>query len=331
MDESLKSNRVAEPPQPSEAEVELALFEIEQATKNASRQGGGLGFDFGTRASWLSRKAPVITYLSLVVVAAAALAWGVQRAVKGLFPPTPNLSDGNAGDAPTFDAARQAEIEGLLARVAAGEPAATDEILEQAESWTGQVRRTPQTDQLVTAALNLRNASVREAAIQVALTLHGIPLNEAGMKMLEQSVGNPKHRGWALWMLGAIGNRGVDPVHAAKIIESYLDDPDAGIRVAAVNGLALLATNETVRMLLDRFRNDPSTIVQERAACALAESGMYTHEQRMVAAASMVGWLNDALLSPQQRMWTVQTLHDISGQDFGADAAAWQRWYDSAR
>jgi HEAT repeat protein len=132
-------------------------------------------------------------------------------------------------------------------------------------------------------------------------------------------------------MVGALGNRGVDPVHTAKIMESYLDDSVVGVRAAAVNGLALLATNETIHMLLDRFRNDPSTIVQERAACALAESGMYTHEQRMVAAASMVGWLNDTLLSPQQRIWAAQALHDISGQNFGADSAAWQRWYDSAR
>jgi hypothetical protein len=102
------------------------------------------------------------------------------------------------------------------------------------------------------------------------------------------------------------------------------------VRVAAVNGLALLATNETIHMLLEHFRNDPSPIVQERAACSLAESGMYTHEQRMVAAATMVGWINDTLVTQEQRMWTVQALHDISGQNFGADAAAWQRSYDSA-
>jgi hypothetical protein len=58
---------------------------------------------------------------------------------------------------------------------------------------------------------------------------------------------------------------------------------------------------------------------------------MYTHQQRMVAAASMVGWLDDSLLTQQQRTWTIQALHDISGQSFGSDSAAWRRWYDSAR
>jgi hypothetical protein len=51
----------------------------------------------------------------------------------------------------------------------------------------------------------------------------------------------------------------------------------------------------------------------------------------MVAAASMVGWLDDSLLSPQQRVWTSQALHDISGQNLGTDSAAWQRWYNSHR
>jgi hypothetical protein len=43
----------------------------------------------------------------------------------------------------------------------------------------------------------------------------------------------------------------------------------------------------------------------------------------------LVGWLNDSLLSAQQRTWTVQALHDISGQNYGADSAAWQRWYEN--
>jgi HEAT repeat protein len=331
MDESLKSNRVAEPPQPSEADVAQALVEIEKATKNASTQSDGLELSFGTGASWLSRNAPIITYVSLVVAVTVTLAWGVQLAVRALLAPAATRSKGSSGDARAIDPLRQAEIEGLLARVAAGDPAAADQILEQTENWTGQIHRSPRTDQLIATNLNLRDMHAREAAIQAALTLDSIPSNDAGLKMLEEAVGDPNRRAWALWMVGALGNRGVDPVHTAKIMESYLDDSVVGVRAAAVNGLALLATNETIHMLLDRFRNDPSTIVQERAACALAESGMYTHEQRMVAAATMVGWLNDTLLSPQQRIWAAQALHDISGQNFGADSAAWQRWYDSAR
>ena len=132
-------------------------------------------------------------------------------------------------------------------------------------------------------------------------------------------------------MLGAMGNRGVDPVHTAKMIGAYIDNPDASTRAAAVNGLAMLGTDETIPMLLDRFRNDPSPVVQERAACGLAESGMYTDEQRVFAAATLVSWLDDSLLSPQQHTWTIQALGDISHQNFGNDSAAWRSWYESAR
>ena len=120
-------------------------------------------------------------------------------------------------------------------------------------------------------------------------------------------------------------------MHTAKIIEAYLSDPAVDVRASAVNGLALVGTDETIPMMLDRFRNDPSPVVQERAACALAESGMYTHEQRMTAAASLVSWLDDALLNSQQRAWTFQALRDISGQNLGTDSAAWRNWYEGSR
>ena len=192
--------------------------------------------------------------------------------------------------------------------------------LPRSESWTGKTQRTPKTDQSINVGMNLKDMHSRTVAIQ------------AQLHMLEQAVANPKQRRWALWMLGVlVGNRGVDPVHTAKIIEASLDDPDVSVRTSAVQGLAFLATDETIPMLLDRFRNDPSPLVEEPAACAMAESGMYTHQQRMAAAASMVGWLDDSLLTQQQRTWTVQALRDISGQSFGTDSVAWRHWYDSTR
>jgi HEAT repeat protein len=215
--------------------------------------------------------------------------------------------------------------------VAAGDSEAADQVLAQSPNWTGRTTRTPTADQQILTALNLPNLHAREAAVQAELALDDVPLSDAGLNTLERAVGSPGQRVWALWMLGALGNRGVDPVHTAKIIGAYLADTDVAVRAAAVNGLAILATDETIPMLLDRFRNDPSPIVQERAACGLAESGMYTHEQRMTATASLVGWLDDSTLSPGQRAWAAQALGDISGQHFGADSAAWRNWYESAR
>lgn len=230
-----------------------------------------------------------------------------------------------------LDASLQAEAEQLLQRVAAGDSSAADQVLAESAGWTGKTQRTQKSEQWIGIALNLPDLHVRAAAIQAELALDGVALDESGLRTLEQSVSNPSQRVWALWMLGAIGNRGVDPVHTAKIVETYLSDPQVDVRAAAVNGLAMIATDETIPMMLDRFRNDPSPVVQERAACSLAESGMYTHEQRMTAAGTLVTWLDDQLITGQQRGWTSQALHDISGQSLGSDSAAWRNWYEGAK
>lgn len=332
MDESLKSDRAAEIPTPSETEVVQAIVEIENATKEASAQSVELSSPAVAQQQWLSNKVLALIFLALALAVVLA-AWGIQSLVKRILlsAQSGGNSNGTATVQPAVDPVKQAQAEGLLARVAAEDPAAADQVLSQAESWTGKTHSTPRTDQLITASLNLSDLHARAAALQAQLALNGIPRDARGFSMLEQDVGDPQQRPFALWMLGALGNRGVDPVHAAKIIDAYLFDPDVNVRRGAVIGLGLLGTDETIPMLLDRFRNDPSPAVQDPAACGLAESGMYTHEQRMVAAASLVGWLDDSLLSQQQRTWAAQALHDISGQNFGTDSAAWRRWYDGAR
>jgi hypothetical protein len=55
---------------------------------------------------------------------------------------------------------------------------------------------------------------------------------------------------------------------------------------------------------------------------------MYTQAQRISFAGTLVDWLNDSRLSPQQRMWTLQALRDISRQNFGINSAAWHKWYE---
>ena len=225
------------------------------------------------------------------------------------------------------DSAVQTQAEDLLQALAHGDATAADQISEKAPTWLGKTQVTDRTEQLLTTAINLPDMHSRQAALDAELALNGIPENQDGLQMLTNSVGDPARRPWALWLLGAIGNRGVDPEHAAKILGSYLTDPDANTRTWAVNGLALLGTDETITLLLDRFRNDPSPVVQERAACGLAESGIYTKEQRMAAVQPMIAWLDDSQLTAQQRAWDVQALGDITGQHFGTNAAQWREWY----
>lgn len=330
---------------PSDEDVVRTLVEIEKsstptlkdelvATPPISEQGSPSPVrnpSAGVRA--LVGLVILLSFAAMLVVKRALLSSAPSTSSK--FSTSSRTKTASSVRPRSYDRAMQAQAqtqaEELLQRLASGDSAAADAVSAQASAWTGKATRTGKTDQLITSAINSHDIPSRQAALDAELALDGIPENEEGLKLLTNAVGNPSSRAWALWLLGAIGNRGVNTPHTAKIVGAYLSDPDVNVRASAVNGLSLIATDETVPMLLDRFRNDPSPVVQERAACGLAESGMYTKAQRMVAAESLINWLDDPLLAGQQRNWDIQALGDISGQHFGADTAAWRSWYESNR
>jgi hypothetical protein len=226
--------------------------------------------------------------------------------------------------------ALQAKVEDLLARAVKGDSAATSAIVSQSGRWTGKLYRTDRADQRLNEALNSHNMQVREAGLRALLAFEGVPKSQTGFEVLSESLGDSESRPWHLVLLGMLGHTGVDPAHVAKVVGAYLTDSDAESRARAIDGLAMLATDETIPLLLHQLRNDPSPIVQERAACGLAESGMYTPHQRLEAAGTMVGWINDATLNAQQKTWLMQALRDISGQNFGDNAGAWKKWLAGA-
>jgi HEAT repeats len=319
----------ADPPQPSEVDVVHALVEVEQATQKAVSDPSTPGMNLPQPGP--SRAVGIILYLSVGFVLILLLSWtvqsGAQRIRSWAASSMANRGNGGGRQSRRGSSARQAEAENLLERLASGESKAANEIFSESDSWIGRTRRTTHANQLVKVALDQHDLRLRGAALQATLALDGVSRDGVGLNRLELAVADANTRAWALWMLGALGNRGVQPQRIVEILKGYLDDPDARTRSAVVYALGTVATDETVPMLLDRFRNDPSPLVEESAACSLAEAGMYTHEQRMVAAASFVGWMDDALTSPQQRVWTAQALRDISGRNLGANAAAWQQWY----
>lgn len=313
---------------PSDEDIVRALAEIEKTSAKTPlpRADGSAN----TRSPFYVGNLSYGDRLRVVFVVAAFILGVISAGLNLMLSYAHRHANRSGGFPRAVDAATQARAEQLLQRLAAGDSWAPDIVVTQAPKWLGKTERTARADQLLTTAINLHDMQARKAALEAELAMDGVPKDASGLDLLTQAASSRSQRVWALWMLGAIGNRGIDPVHVAKIIGAYLDDPDANVRAAAVNGLALLGTDETVPMLLDRFRNDPSPIVEERAACGLAESGMYTQAQRIEAAGTLIGWLDDALLSAQQKMWTIQALHDISGQSLGSDAAAWRSWYAGA-
>ena len=79
------------------------------------------------------------------------------------------------------------------------------------------------------------------------------------------------------------------------------------------------------------MHDDPSANVRERAACSLAESGMFTHEQRLSAVPQLLNYTDDPSLDAQTHAWAFQALSDITHQHFGNDSNAWRNWYDSTK
>src|SRR5215475_3228101 len=304
---------------PADEDVIRTLAEIEKASTllpSAASEN-----PFPAQAQTQSRTASptvVKTIRALAMVIGVATATGILGLTvldRQSSTNSPRRGSARMNSRTSIDAVRQAEAEQLLARLSSGDAAAADQVLAATANWAGKTHRTPKSEQAMSVALNLPDLHSREAALQAELALDGVTMDDAGLKFVERSIEDPQYRTWSLWMLGALGNRGVDPVHTTKVISSYLTDTQVDVRAAAVNALSLVGTDDTIPPLLDRFRNDSSPVVQERAACSLAESGMYSHTLRMAAAASFVSWLDDSSLTPAQHEWALHALRDISGQD----------------
>lgn len=128
-----------------------------------------------------------------------------------------------------------------------------------------------------------------------------------------------------------MGNRGVDADRVADILLSSIHDENVNIRYWAVEGLAYLAIDAAVAPLLDVFHDDSSSMIRERAACGLAQSGMFSAEQRRTAVPRLLDFAQDGALDADTRTWVFQALRDITGQSLPHDGTLWRQWYATGR
>jgi hypothetical protein len=226
---------------------------------------------------------------------------------------------------------KQAEI--LLERAVNHYEGANDQIAVRVEGWWGKLKFTPQFNSLITTALNSSDLRVRAAGIELDLAAMGAIKSPATIERLAQHAENgpSSQRVWALWELGLLGNRGVEPQRVNEILVSQLQDSDPEVRHWAVEGLAYLGTNETIAPLLKTFHDDTSAMVRERAACSLAQSGMLTQEQRRSVIPQLLEYADDAALDAQTHGWVYQALRDITGQTLPNDSSSWKSWYETNR
>src|SRR5262249_54369118 len=206
---------------------------------------------------------------------------------------------------------------------------ANEQIDARVAGWVGKIKLDGRLNGLFTTALNSDDLRVRAAAIEVDLAARNVEKNVAAVDRLEPAArsGEQGPRANALWDLGLLGNRGVQPDRVAQILLSSIHDPNVNVRYWAVEGLAYLATDEVIAALLDVFHDDPSPMIRERAACGLAQSGMLNERQRQSAVPRLLEFADDGGMDTETHKWVFQALRDITGQTLPHDAVAWRQWY----
>ena len=231
----------------------------------------------------------------------------------------------------------QEQAELLLERAVSRSDGATDQIEARVDGWRGKLKWNNHLGQLTTAALNSSDTGVRNSAIEVQLAAYGLTTSQPTVDALVKQAGSADHtkKIWAFWGLGLLANRGVATDRVVQVLTAHVKDLDRSDEASedsrrwAVEGLALVGTTPTIAPLLDAMRNDPSAMVRERAACSLAESGMLTHNQRLIAVPRLIDYAEDPALDPQTRGWAFQALADITRQHLPNDSAAWRNWYQN--
>ena len=244
------------------------------------------------------------------------------------------VSPVSAQDTRQLDRMRpQKQAEALLELAVGRRDGAVDQISSRVDRWQGKVQWSSQIATLTTAALNSDDVRVRESGVEVELAAYGLAKNSASLEYLIRTSASSDHarKIWALWALGLMANRGVGTGRVVQVLTGHLKDTDEDSRRWAVEGLALAGATETIEPLLQTMHDDPSANVRERAACSLAESGMFTREQRLSAVPRLLNYIDDPSLDAQTHAWASQALSDITHQHFGNDANAWRNWYNSTK
>ena len=201
-------------------------------------------------------------------------------------------------------------------------------IHKNLDSWRGRLEDTDQLFHLVLAALDSNDPRVRVAAVEIDLVANNLMKSPQSLaKLLNQIHNDPDGRYLALWRLGALGNRGVEPATVLTTLLRYSHDSSQRTRFWAVEGLAMLGTAESIDPLLTILAHDPAKQVRERAASCLARAGMLTGEQRLTAVPQLLNLLDDDSIEPETRDLVYASLTTITGASFGRNAAAWRDWW----
>lgn len=223
----------------------------------------------------------------------------------------------------------QAQAEFLIERAINRYRGSNEQIAARAAGWHGKIELNQRLNNLFMIALNSDDLAVRAAAIELNLAALGVEKRVETFDRLEADArhGEQGQRANALWRIGLLGNRGVQPDRAFEILIGSIHDENVNVRYWAVEGLAYLGTEDVITPLLAVFHDDASPVIRERAACSLAQSGMLSAARRLTAVPRLLDFAEDTTLDDQTRSWVFQALRDITGQSLPRQASAWRDWY----
>ena len=297
----------------------------------------------GSTPNPVTLRKPALPLLHLLAIAIGIFAALIAGAIRRGRPASPGLQSlsssqprrpASPADLHQLDQMKpQKQAETLLELAVGNTAGAVDQISSRVDRWPGNVQWNSQIASLSTAALNSNDLRVRQSGVEVELAAYGLAKNSASLDYLLKTA-NSHDRAqkiWALWALGLMGNRGVQPDRVVEVLTSHLADADAESRHWAVEGLALTGSDQTIQPLLQTMHDDPSPIVRESAACSLAQSGMFTQQQRLTAVPQLLNYTDDTSLDSQTHAWAFQALNDITHQRLPNDSVAWRDWYQSTR
>ena len=195
-------------------------------------------------------------------------------------------------------------------------------------SWRGRLADSDRLFRLVLAALNSDDPRVRVAAVEIDLTANNLAPSRASVqKLMREIEGGTEQRFMALWRLGSLGNRGVEPAEAFRTLKLYACSRNQAVRFWAVEGLAMLGNDAAIDALLDILAHDPAPEIRQRAANGLSKSGLLTGEQRLRAVPELLNFLDDDSLDDTTQNLVGATLEAITGASFGKNADAWRDWW----
>src|SRR5260370_2293416 len=239
----------------------------------------------------------------------------------------PKLSDHEIEALPSMSPQQQAQLltEGAINHY----EGAIELIDKRVPSWYGQleVEKGPLAG-LLNTAINANDLRVRAASLEITWAGYNLSKSPSSVDHLLTRLENePEHRAWLLWILGVLGNRGVETSRLELTFLDRIHDPDQTTRTYAAIGLGLLATDNAIPPFIQMFREQPSPPVRAMAASSIAPPGMFNEAQRIRAVPDLLKLMVVTTLHPATRSWVFQALRDITGATVGSDPAAWRAWW----